>query len=214
MTLTTGPTTDDDVRAAAPARLRGATSGWRGGRRRAARCRASSHAEFAPAPDRPDPLALLEEQARHPRAGAAARSATGAWRRRPFAFFRGAALPMASDLAARRGRGSRRRSAGTPTCPTSACSPLRSAALVFDINDFDETLPGPVGVGRQAARDQPGDRRPRPTATRPRSAATSCSPRSRRTGARCGGSPGMDALDVWYAHADVDAIAGCRRRRR
>ncbi|MDF2509382.1 MAG: hypothetical protein K0Q52_3241, partial [Microbacterium sp.] len=97
---------------------------------------------WAPASDRPDPISLLEEQAttrvpelvpiRHARMLVS-----------PFTFYRGAALLMAADLA------------GTPTSgiTTQICgdahlsnfgvfgSPERT--LVFDINDFDETLPGP-----------------------------------------------------------------------
>lgn len=50
-------------------------------------------------------------------------------------------------------------SAATPTCPTSASS----RRLVFDVNDFDDTLPGPAGrVGREAAPREPRDRRPGP----------------------------------------------------
>jgi uncharacterized protein (DUF2252 family) len=101
-----------------------------------------SHAAFDPPADRPDPLALLEEQtpSRLPdlvpvRYGRMAVS--------PFAFFRGAALVMASDLA------------GTPVSglPVQACGDAHLSnfgifgsaerRLVFDVNDFDETLPGP-----------------------------------------------------------------------
>ena len=53
-------------------------------------------------------------------------------------------------------------SAATPTCSTSASSRRPERTLVFGLNDFDETLPGPVRVGRQAPRRQRRDRRPRP----------------------------------------------------
>ncbi len=102
----------------------------------------SSHADFRPAADRPDPIALLEEQAvvrlpelvplRHARMAIS-----------PLTFYRGAALPMAADLT------------GTPTSGIEVqlggdahlsnfglfASPERD--LLFDMNDFDETLPGP-----------------------------------------------------------------------
>ncbi len=77
-----------------------ATREWRTARGRAARAEVprASHAEFTAGPDRTDPLSLLEDQARTRvpellpiRYGRMASSA--------FAFFRGAALPMASDLA-------------------------------------------------------------------------------------------------------------------
>ena len=62
----------------------------------------------------------------------------------PFAFYRGAAAVMAADLAGTpRSAASRCSSAATPTSPTSAPSPRPSGELVFDVNDFDETLPGP-----------------------------------------------------------------------
>ena len=86
----------------------------------------AAHAAWKPAADRPDPIALLEEQAttRLPelvpvRYGRMAVS--------PFTFYRGAALPMAADLAAdpdERAHGPAR--AATPTCRTSGCSPRPS----------------------------------------------------------------------------------------
>jgi len=112
----------------------------------------SLHTGWVPAGDRPDPVALLEEQnatrdedlvpVRHGRMLVS-----------PFTFYRGAARIMATDLA------------GTPTAglTTQLCadahlsnfgvyaSPERD--LVFDVNDFDETLPGPFeyDVKRMAA---------------------------------------------------------------
>ena len=102
----------------------------------------ASHAEFTAGPDRPDAVSQLESQAavRVPellpiRYGRMAVSA--------FTFFRGAALPMARDLA-----GTPRTGLLTQICGDAHLanfgvfgSPERN--LVFDINDFDETLPGP-----------------------------------------------------------------------
>jgi hypothetical protein len=110
------------------------------------------HAGWQPAADRPDPVTLLEQQnatrepdlvpVRHGRMMAS-----------PFTFYRGAAKIMASDLA------------GTPTAGLTSqlcgdahlsnfgvfASPERR--LLFDLNDFDETLPGPFeyDVKRMAA---------------------------------------------------------------
>ena len=93
-------------------------------------------------PAGPSPVNLLEKQAgtarRRTRAGAL-------W---PdggvpvFTFYRGAALIMASDLSStKKSTGDHRCSvAGTPICRTSVPSGRRSASLVFDVNDFDETL--------------------------------------------------------------------------
>lgn len=99
----------------------------------------SSHAEWSPAPDRP-PVELLEEQNedRLPWLVPVRRMSAS-----PFAFYRGAARLMAQDLAP------------TPVSDLTAqvcgdahlsnfgayASPERQ--LVFDVNDFDETLPGP-----------------------------------------------------------------------
>ena len=61
-----------------------------------------------------------------------------------FAYYRGTPAVMAFDLADDAADAtSSSRPAATPTSRTSACSPRRSATLVFDANDFDETLPGP-----------------------------------------------------------------------
>ena len=82
----------------------------------------SSHSGWKPAADRPDPVALLEEQdaTREPdlvpvRHGRMLVS--------PFTFYRGAAKIMAADLKDTPRAGLRRSSAATPTCRTSVCSP-------------------------------------------------------------------------------------------
>ena len=112
----------------------------------------SLHTGWVPAGDRPDPVALLEEQN-----ATRDEDLVPVWHGRmlvsPFTFYRGAARIMATDLA------------GTPTAglTTQLCadahlsnfgvyaSPERD--LVFDVNDFDETLPGPFeyDVKRMAA---------------------------------------------------------------
>src|SRR3954447_25813923 len=101
-----------------------------------------SHAEFAPTAARPDPVALLESQgsARVPellpiRYGRMAVS--------PFTFFRGAALPMASDLATTPRTGIVVQACGDAHLANFGVFASPERRLVFDINDFDETLPGP-----------------------------------------------------------------------
>jgi uncharacterized protein (DUF2252 family) len=101
-----------------------------------------SHAAFDPPASRPDPLDLLEEQAAS-RLPDLVPVRYGRMSVSPFAFFRGAALVMASDLA------------GTPVSglPVQACGDAHLSnfgifgsaerRLMFDVNDFDETLPGP-----------------------------------------------------------------------
>jgi hypothetical protein len=100
-----------------------------------------SHAEFAPTAARPDPVALLESQASS-RVPELLPIRYGRMAVSPFTFFRGAALPMASDLA-----GTPRTGIVVQACGDALAnfgvfaSPERR--LVFDINDFDETSPGP-----------------------------------------------------------------------
>ncbi|MFC5266059.1 DUF2252 domain-containing protein [Kribbella qitaiheensis] len=100
------------------------------------------HSEWEPAPDRPDPVEILEAQA-ETRAKDLLPIRYGRMLSSPFAFYRGGPAIMANDLA------------GSPTTgiAVQACgdahlvnfglfaSPERD--LVFDVNDFDETLPGP-----------------------------------------------------------------------
>jgi uncharacterized protein (DUF2252 family) len=102
----------------------------------------SSHGSWAPAPDRPDPIALLEEQAesrepglvpiRHGRMAASA-----------FAFFRGAAYVMAADLAHTPDSGIKVQLCGDAHLSNFGGFAAPDRRLVFDLNDFDETLPGP-----------------------------------------------------------------------
>jgi len=102
----------------------------------------SSHAVFEPAPNRVDPIVLLERQAQT-RVPELVPIRYGRMLVSPFTFYRGAAMIMASDLA------STPRSGLTVQCCGDAhlsnfgvfASPERR--LVFDVNDFDETLPGP-----------------------------------------------------------------------
>src|SRR5438445_10202035 len=102
----------------------------------------SSHGVFEAASARPDPVELLERQART-RVPELVPIRYGRMLVSPFAFYRGAALIMASDLAA-----TPRSGLTVPCCGDAHLSNFGVFAsperrLVFDINDFDETLPGP-----------------------------------------------------------------------
>jgi uncharacterized protein (DUF2252 family) len=111
---------------------------------RAARARTPrrSHAEWAPATGRPDPVELLRAQERtrvadlvpirHERMLAS-----------PFAFYRGAAAIMAADLAPTPQSGLRVQLCGDAHLSNFGGFASPDRALVFDVNDFDETLPGP-----------------------------------------------------------------------
>ena len=61
----------------------------------------------------------------------------------PFAYFRGAALPMAADLAGTRSSGLRAQLCGDAHLSNFGAFASPERRLVFDLNDFDETLPGP-----------------------------------------------------------------------
>ena len=103
----------------------------------------------------------------------------------PFAFFRGAAAIMAADLADTPTIGPRARSsAATRTWRTSASSPRPSGTLVFDVNDFDETLPGPWewDVKRLAASIEVAGAGPRaqPSGVGATPRAQRCAPTARR----------------------------------
>lgn len=111
----------------------------RAARRRSPR---TDHADWAPAADRPDPVALLEEQAasrvpelvpiRHARMMVS-----------PFTFYRGAALIMAADLAHTADSGITVQICGDAHLSNFGIFGTPERKLAFDINDFDETLPGP-----------------------------------------------------------------------
>ena len=89
--------------------------------RRPDRVPRSSHAEFSPRADRPDPVALLERQA-ITRVPELVPIRYGRMLVSPFTFFRGAALIMASDLATTPSSGLKAQVCGDAHLPTSACS--------------------------------------------------------------------------------------------
>jgi uncharacterized protein (DUF2252 family) len=102
----------------------------------------SSHGEWAAAADRPDPVELLEAQATS-RVGQLVPLRYARMLASPFAFYRGAAAVMAADLA-----GTPRSGFDVQLCGDAHLSNFGAYAspereLVFDVNDFDETLPGP-----------------------------------------------------------------------
>lgn len=102
----------------------------------------SAFAAWRPAADRPDPLALLEGQARTRIAGLVP-VRYGRMMASPLAFYRGAALPMAADLATVPNSGIRTQVCGDAHLSNFGMFASPERDLVFDVNDFDETLPGP-----------------------------------------------------------------------
>jgi uncharacterized protein (DUF2252 family) len=102
----------------------------------------SSHAVFEPAAHRLDPIDLLERQA-DARVPELVPIRYGRMLVSPFTFYRGAALIMASDLAATPRSGLLAQCCGDAHLSNFGLYASPERRLVFDINDFDETLPGP-----------------------------------------------------------------------
>ena len=164
----------------------------------------ASQADYEPAPRRKDPVKLLQSQdaTRVPellpiRYGRMAVS--------PFTFYRGAALIMASDLSSTPHSGLTAQLCGDAHLSNFGVFASPERELVFDVNDFDETLPGPwewdvkrlatsmVVAAREngfAVKDQ--DRAARDTVEEYRTAM-------RRFAT-------MKNLDVWYAHMDIENV--------
>ncbi len=101
-----------------------------------------SQSVFEPAPDRPDPITLLEEQAAT-RVPELVPIRYGRMLVSPFTFFRGAALVMASDLSTTPSSGLTAQLCGDAHLSNFGVFGSPERQLVFDCNDFDETHPGP-----------------------------------------------------------------------
>jgi uncharacterized protein (DUF2252 family) len=113
-------------------------------RGRSARDRAprSSHGTLPPVGHRPDPISLLEEQAVS-RVPELVPIRYGRMLDSPFTFYRGAGLIMASDLAATPQSGVTVQLCGDAHLSNFGVFGTPERRMIFDINDFDETLPGP-----------------------------------------------------------------------
>ncbi len=112
------------------------------GREARARAPRSGQRRFEPWPGRPDPVDLLEQQAES-RVPELVPVRHGRMAVSPFTFFRGAALVMASDLASTESTGIRAQCCGDAHLSNFGAFASPERTLVFDVNDFDETLPGP-----------------------------------------------------------------------
>jgi uncharacterized protein (DUF2252 family) len=102
----------------------------------------SAHGRWEPAADRPDPVALLAEQAES-RVADLVPIRYGRMLVSPFTFYRGAALIMAADLAASPRSGVTVQLCGDAHLSNFGLFGSPERQMLFDINDFDETLPGP-----------------------------------------------------------------------
>ena len=175
----------------------------------------SSHGDWSPAADRPDPVEALAAQdadrlgflvpIRHQRMSASA-----------FAFYRGGAAIMANDLAGTPDSGIRAQLSGDAHLSNFGGFASPERTLVFDVNDFDETLPGPwewdlkrlaaslvlagrhLGLGRKGVRGVVAE-----------------GVESYRTGMHKVAA--MTNLDVWYmqiSSADIRALLNSKAERK
>jgi uncharacterized protein (DUF2252 family) len=163
-----------------------------------------AHGEWATPESRPDPVGIIEKQnaARVPelvpiRHGRMIVS--------PFTFYRGTAAIMASDLSRSPTTGLRVQCCGDAHLSNFGMFAAPDRRVVFDLNDFDETLPAPfewdvkrlVASVVVAARNN-GHRR-----KEQRAAALAAAAAYRRTMAI---AAGMRFLDVWYTRFDADKL--------
>ena len=102
----------------------------------------ASHAGWVPWGERPDPIGLLEEQIPS-REAELVPIRHGRMLHSPFAFFRGAAYIMASDLSRTPQSGLRAQLCGDAHLSNFGGFASPEREFLFDLNDFDETLPGP-----------------------------------------------------------------------
>ena len=159
---------------------------------------------WEPPGDRPDPVVLLEEQAES-RVPELVPIRYGRMMVSPFAFYRGAALIMASDLAGTLNSGMTAQICGDAHLSNFGLFGTPERTLIFDLNDFDETLPGPwewdlkrlVTSFEIAARYRgfsPVERRE----------ATIAAARGYRKQMRFSAS--IPVLAAWYDHMDADQL--------
>src|SRR6516225_6047223 len=101
-----------------------------------------AHAQWAPSPNRIDPVDVLIAQGRE-RIPELLPERYARMKADPFAFLRGAAAIMAADLAANPSTGLRVQACGDCHLANFGAYETPEGAAVFDVNDFDETLPAP-----------------------------------------------------------------------
>jgi uncharacterized protein (DUF2252 family) len=164
----------------------------------------SVHGEWQPSSDRPDPVRLLEEQGVS-RVPELVPIRYGRMLVSPFTFYRGAAYLMASDLASAPRTGLSVQLCGDAHLSNFGVFAAPDRQLVFSVNDFDETLPGPfewdvkrlVASFAVAGRDRGFD-------TKQRKSINQATARSYREAML--DLAEMKKLDVWYSRLAVDEI--------
>ena len=163
-----------------------------------------THAEWVPPPGRFDPVELLEEQAAS-RVPGLVPIRYGRMLVSPSTFYRGAAYLMAADLARSPRTGLHVQLCGDAHLSNFGGFSAPDRRLVFDVNDFDETLPGPfewdlkrlVASFETAGRDLGLSRKQR-------RGANLEATRGYRTAMRTFAS--MNTFDIWYSRVDAEAL--------
>lgn len=163
-----------------------------------------SHAEFVRPASAPDPVTLLEEQSAD-RLAELVPIRYGRMLQTPFTFFRGAARVMAADLSRTATSGLHAQMCGDAHVSNFGFYGSPERRLVFDANDFDETLPGPfefdvkrlvtslVVAGRENG------------LSRKRCRAIAVAAGAAYRSAMAGFAEARD-LEVWYSHIDADDL--------
>ena len=164
----------------------------------------SSHAAWSPAADRPDPIGLLQEQDRS-RLAQLVPLRYGRMIASPFGFLRGSAVVMAGDLAATPVTGLQVQMCGDAHLGNFGVYATPERNQVFDLNDFDETLPGPWewDVKRLAASIVVAGRTMGFTREMNRQAVMGCVRSYRERMWKYGE---MRHIDVWYARIDPESV--------
>jgi len=164
----------------------------------------SSHGEWAPAPDRPDPIDLLlqQDESRLPelvpiRHGRMSESA--------FTFFRGGALLMASDLAPHPRTSLEAQLCGDAHLSNFGIYAAPDRHLVFSVNDFDETLPGPFEWDlKRLVASLAVAGRSREFSDKERKSVVLAASRAYRLAMHEFAE--MNTLDLWYLRLDVEDL--------
>lgn len=173
---------------------------------RALRAKVSRNSQdfWAEAPDRADPIALLEAQATT-RVPELVPFRYARMRVSPFAFLRGSAIVMAHDLARTPRTGILTQLCGDAHCSNFGAYASPERALVFDINDLDETFPGPWewDMKRLAASIYVAGRQNGFSEADCRN-ATQAAARSYRE--HMAELAEMRTLDVWYSHVTIQNL--------
>ncbi|HEY8083890.1 MAG TPA: DUF2252 domain-containing protein [Solirubrobacterales bacterium] len=164
----------------------------------------SSHGEWEPSPQRDDPLGILESQSSS-RVQELVPIRYGRMAVSPFTFYRGAAAVMAADLSHTPVSGLRVQVCGDAHLSNFGIFAAPDRSLVFDLNDFDESLPGPwewdvkrLAASFEIAARENGFKR------KERRAVVITAARMYREAMR--EFARLRNLEVWYARLDVEVV--------